>query len=85
LRKALPSIAGEHDGHAAHAHLKRARAFCEAQYEAQVVLCHLAAMLLARPRPPGRVSDVGSHGNKVTAPVEPKSAIFNLLGSSRER
>jgi len=62
----LPSIAGEHDGHAAHAHLKRARAFREAQYEAQVVLRHRAAAPPARPRPPGSVSDVGSHGKKVT-------------------
>jgi len=60
LRRALPSIAGEHDGHAAHAHLKRARAFREAQYEAQIVLRHLAAAPLARPRPPGSASDVGS-------------------------
>jgi len=39
--------------HAAHAHLKRARAFREAQYEyeAQVVLCHRAAAPPARPRP----------------------------------
>jgi len=58
----LPSIAGEHDGHAAHAHLERARAFREAQYEAPVVLRHRAAAPLARPRPPGSVSNVGSHG-----------------------
>jgi len=63
----LPSIAGENDGHAAHAHLKRARAFREAQYEAQVVLRHRAAAPPTQPRPPGSVSDVGSHGKKVTA------------------